>query len=396
MKHIILAGLSLLAALEVMADGFVLTAHVPGLPKGCKVELRTEDGDPLAETRTDEGGFVLSGQVEHIMLAELCINDKPSYAEGEYPQERGIKLMVEEDAELTLEAACPDSIPLLYEPGGSPLFLEPCVRVKGGPAQEHYQAWRNWIYDAERARWQAEHLEWVWQFRNRKLKLDTSLLQESMETAVAAAQAAEEQMNTMFIERHPDYAVSLLLQQERLNKVFAYDDAELDSMLVRFKGNEDRHGYERLAGRIGKLRRFTRGTRYTDFDVRTEGGEELRFSDFVKPGVWNYVDFWASWCGPCRAAIPAVKKLYEKSEGGINIVSVSVDKKAEDWRQAMAQEQMPWRQVIVRPEMMKVLQESYKLSSIPYLLVIDPEGRVRMATHSPAEADAFLMKQLND
>lgn len=399
MKHILLTALLLTGSLAVTAQTFTVTARIPGIMPGCKVEL-SADEEPMAEGITTDGGFTLSGKTDRPILAELEISDKPSYADNEYPQTRGIKFMIESGADITIEAACIDSVPLNYEPGGTSLFLEPCVHIKGGVMQSHYQEWRNWIYNAEFTRWHAEHQEWAWQMRNRKQKQKThedgNAVYEAMEETVAAAQTVEDIMNAMFIEQHPDYAVSLMLQRELMGDVFCYTAAELDSISARFANNEDVEGYKHFLRKTDMLKQYPRGSHYSDFGVALPDGSQQKLSDLVKPGVWNYIDFWASWCGPCRAAIPAVKKLYAKHSDKINIVSISVDKLNESWRQAMEQEQMPWAQAIATTDGTAVLSEKYKLKSIPLLVVIDPEGNIQLATHTPAEADRFIIEKLKN
>lgn len=396
MKHTILTGVFIIASMTSVAQTFTIKANIPGIHKGCKVELCMENDETLAEGITDEGGFTLKGQAKHIMLAELRINDKPSYAEGEYPMERGIKLMLEGDTDIQIEAACIDSVPLIYEPDNAPVFLEPYVHVKGGKVQEHYLEWRRWIYNAECARMQTEYLETAYKPGRKRQRSDNYNLQEAIEDAINAIQEVENRMTTMFIAKHPDYAISLMMQRERLNNVFSYNDTELDSLLACFSNNEDKEGYVRFAGQVEKMRQYTRGTHYTDFSVYMADGTEKKFSELVKPGQWNYIDFWASWCGPCRAAIPAVKKLYAKHSDKINIVSISVDKLNESWRQAMEQEQMPWAQAIATTEGAGVLSEKYKLTSIPLIIIIDPEGNIQLATHTPAEADRFIIEKLKN
>src|SRR5260221_4232077 len=82
-----------------------------------------------------------------------------------------------------------------------------------------------------------------------------------------------------------------------------------------------------------------------DFTLPTPAGEKLRLSSLR--GQFVLVDFWASWCEPCRAEIPHLKNLYAKYHAvGLEILSVSADAHPEAWRRAMVQEQMPWKQVL--------------------------------------------------
>src|SRR5882757_10240711 len=81
-----------------------------------------------------------------------------------------------------------------------------------------------------------------------------------------------------------------------------------------------------------------------DFTLPTPAGENLRLSSLR--GQYVLVDFWASWCMPCRAEIPHLKDLYAQYHAaGLEIVSVSIDAHPEAWKRGMGQEQMPWKQV---------------------------------------------------
>lgn len=78
------------------------------------------------------------------------------------------------------------------------------------------------------------------------------------------------------------------------------------------------------------------------FRGKTSGKERksINLKEIIVPGKYNFIDFWASWCGPCRAAIPSVKQLQQKLGDKLNIISISVEKKRQDWERAMEVEKM--------------------------------------------------------
>lgn len=92
-------------------------------------------------------------------------------------------------------------------------------------------------------------------------------------------------------------------------------------------------------------------------------------------GKYVLIDFWASWCGPCRKAIPEIKTLYSQyKEQGFEVLSISVDTDNAAWRRAMADEAMPWTQVL-SPNKNKTLAD-FMIIGIPTLFLIDKEGKI--------------------
>lgn len=88
----------------------------------------------------------------------------------------------------------------------------------------------------------------------------------------------------------------------------------------------------------------------------------------------NMLVFWASWCGPCRAEIPSLKKLNAKyQEKGLNLVSISIDENKASWQQAINQEKMTWSQYIVDSEKIESVKQQFNFSAIPFILFIDKD-----------------------
>ena len=88
------------------------------------------------------------------------------------------------------------------------------------------------------------------------------------------------------------------------------------------------------------------------------------------------IDFWASWCGPCRGEIPNLKQTYEKyKDKGVEFLSVSIDKSEDAWKTALADEGTPWPQVLA-PNAGAEVMDQYQFSGIPFILLLDCEGKI--------------------
>lgn len=128
---------------------------------------------------------------------------------------------------------------------------------------------------------------------------------------------------------------------------------------------------------------------YPDASGNLQGLEKYK-------GNYLLIDFWASWCGPCRQSIPKVKELYGQYHGkGFNVLSVSIDQDESAWRKAMKEEKMPWEQLL-SPDMDKTMQR-FQFSGIPTMYIIDPNGKIiRSYTGYSPEAEANIKSILNN
>ena len=380
-------------AVGAFAQNFTVKGTIPGIKNGTKVSLRCqENGKSISAECLSKGDtFILTGNVSGTLLVQLQIDDKPQseYRQDEYPQDRGGNFMLEA-ADYTVSAACFDSIPLNYSLTSGPMLHAKNLKIAGSKAQQQYQEWADATYDVRLntnlLRRQLRNA----QFRSLKEGGPDTAEVNRLQPILEAAQMAESKASAAFIAAHPDYAVSLLLQGDELEKPFAFTLAEYDRMLQTFAGNYDRLRYDAFVKTVADMKAYLKGSRYKDLSLETPDGTAVNLKDIVKPGMYNFIDFWASWCGPCRAAIPSVKQLYQKMNTKLNIVSISVDKRKADWTKAMEQEQMPWRQLLVPEASMKALTAAYYIRYIPSLVVIDPEGNIQLYTSDPNKAHQYL------
>ena len=117
------------------------------------------------------------------------------------------------------------------------------------------------------------------------------------------------------------------------------------------------------------------GGQFIDFTAVTPEGNELSLSDLVGKTDFVLVDFWASWCGPCRRLIPVLKEIYMgQPEGRLQIFSCSVDREEAAWRAALSEEQMPWAQA--REDEAHECSDKYGVQFIPHTILIDREGKI--------------------
>ncbi len=119
------------------------------------------------------------------------------------------------------------------------------------------------------------------------------------------------------------------------------------------------------------------GGHYRDIVGVTPEGHDVKLSEQVKEGRIMLIDFWASWCVPCRQEIPFLKELYAKyHERGLDIVSVSLDKSRQAWLKALEKNDMPWMQMSDLKAWDGPVTQDYGVQAIPFLVLLDKKGNI--------------------
>ena len=119
------------------------------------------------------------------------------------------------------------------------------------------------------------------------------------------------------------------------------------------------------------------GQQYTDLEMADPDGKMHKISELVGEGKYVLVDFWASWCGPCKAEMPNVLEAYNKYHAkGFEVIGVSFDEKKDAWVKAVGQLKMPWLQISDLKGFNCAAAPIYKIDAIPDNILIDPQGRI--------------------
>ncbi|KAF2079259.1 TlpA family protein disulfide reductase [Flavobacterium sharifuzzamanii] len=119
------------------------------------------------------------------------------------------------------------------------------------------------------------------------------------------------------------------------------------------------------------------GQKGLDFTYNDINNKPVSFSDFK--GKFVYIDLWATWCGPCKAEIPHMKKIEEDYHGkNIVFVSLSLDKPkdAQKWKDYVTKEQLKGIQLMADKDFSSDVAKNYDVNAIPRFLLFDPKGNI--------------------
>ncbi|MCX2719671.1 TlpA disulfide reductase family protein [Lentiprolixibacter aurantiacus] len=209
----------------------------------------------------------------------------------------------------------------------------------------------------------------------RKASADMDTVQmNSLRQEYTELQEEAKNFELNYIKENPNAYISALIV-EKVQQQKLLPEGEIKNLFETLTPEVQNSNIgKRIKERIEKSENVTIGSRAPNFSAPTPAGEELALNDVL--GKVTIVDFWAAWCRPCRAENPNVVRIYNKyKDQGLSILGVSLDRKAEDWKQAIADDGLEWNHVS-NVEYFDEIAELYNVDAIPATFILDETGTI--------------------
>lgn len=367
---VLILGLAALSACTKQ-PGYVIKGQAGDLDGKAVLAYNLPDGTPFSDTvAMNKGKFTFKGSVPDVVIGSVSL-----LPAGEDPLRANVYV---ENCPLAMNVNVDKVVD--YAQYGGKILND--VTTTGGPNNEFAN--------------QMQNVRTVIAQRPELKELAAAIEEvESMGYAdMAAYQQKQAEIQSKFAEQLPAYYEAL---EEETKKVIAenpdveaaaymfnryYNDASTEEFEEAFNQYSEKVRNSFLAAEAREelaARKATQpGAEAPDFTLNDPDGNPVTLSSLR--GQYVIVDFWASWCKPCRAGMPAMKELYRKYHSkGLEIIGVSDDTDHNAWKNAIAQDQTPWIHVVDefpvenRPARVGLL---YGVHYIPSYFLLDKEGKV--------------------
>lgn len=363
-KILVLLVLCLFYSGWVLAEGkkFRIEGKVPELKDGMMIltTMTIHGPDTLASVPLKDGIFCMEGSIPEPVVALIAVQG----------YQGGFNFLLDTDAPYRME---------LYQSGRS--------RIEGGKMQKALVTYQTLISEinAEAGKWK-EQIDKATRERHFKTK-------KELENKLARQQENGRKKVRAMIEKNKDNLLAAYIQTSGLAQ---QTDVQLLKDRYNLLSEEARQTAPGriLAARIAELEKAEVGAVAPDFTLKTPDGKEIALHGIK--GKLKIIDFWASWCGPCRMENPNMVKLYQDfKDQGMEVISVSLDTKKDKWMDAIRQDGMPWIHVSDLKGWESSIVRQYGIDAVPSIFVLDEDNRILAKQLRGERLRAFVEQQLN-
>jgi len=199
---------------------------------------------------------------------------------------------------------------------------------------------------------------------------------DDLENLIDQNDISELKLDFVFAKNHPNSFRALQLIRVHVNRFIGmnfYDTfvEVFDNFTPEIK-NSDKG--QDMAEKLKYFKQSKVGSAAPNFSLKDSDGKIISLDDF-KEKQYVLVDFWASWCGPCREELPYIKELYKKyHQQGFEIISIAKDDKLDLWKKAIAKEKIEsWKHIFLSENNASIIKD-YFVNGIPHKVLIDKNG----------------------
>lgn len=347
---------------------FVINAksNIQGEQEWLLIRANANGGwDTLQRVDVQNGSFSFEGKVDTAQLYYLCLNGRTN--KGKIP------LMLE-DTIFSVE---------VYERDLSDFRN---YSVKGGQLQQI----RNQLYDIQRKDFSSlDSIMDLIAVAEEKGDIATKMHLRFFLMQMGASYDIHE---NAFIEANKDNIIGMSLVFSKM-KMLSKENLEKKFGLLSDNMKNSLEG-KLMQERLFVLQKLQPGSIAPDFQVNTLDGKSLSLKDLK--GKVKIIDFWASWCGPCRIANRHMKEVYDKyKDKGLTMLSISMDTSKKAWEDAVKSDGLTWLQGCNLDGLSGEIAKKYRITGIPRVFVLDADNRILGDTMSQEEIVKLLEEVLS-